>query len=263
MKIAYLGIDILQSVLQAALREDCEILKLFTCETDNVTEFNRAVLETARRRGIPVSTKRIGKADLQALAEAGCELLLCAGYYYRVPLTDAFPMVNVHPAPLPDCRGAWPMPLILLGAYDVGGVAFHRMAADFDAGDCLLQQTFTIAPLDTLEDYMQKVDALVPTMVHALFSDLPGCLRRAVPQGAGRYLPNPDASAWTVNADMTAAEADRILRAFYGYECLYRQGGALYELIGARAVRGEIAQPFPLRDGFISAPRVRKIREGF
>ena len=259
MKIAYLGIDLLQSCLQAALKEGCEILKIFTCETDNVTEFNTSILETARQRGIPVSRERVTRRDLMELAEEGCALLLCAGYYFRVPITEAFPMVNVHPAPLPQCRGAWPMPWILMGAHPVGGVTFHKMSEDFDTGDILLEQTFPLAPLDTLEDYMRKADALVPSLLHALLSDLSGCLSRAASQGEGRYLPNPQEGDWTVCEEMRVEEADRVLRAFYGYECLYRRGEERFELIRGRAMRGPAAEPFPLRDGYILAPKAKKV----
>ena len=117
MKTAYLGIDLLKPVLDALLGEGCRVLKLFTCPVDNVTETNTAVIGTARERGIPCTQARITAADLDWLASQGCGLLVCAGYYYRVPVTDAIPMVNFHPTPLPVGRGSWPMPrLILEGA---------------------------------------------------------------------------------------------------------------------------------------------------
>ncbi len=257
MKIAYLGIDMLQSVLHAVLREGHEVMHVFTCKTDNVTEFSLDVRNTAQRHGIPCTDERVTRADLDALARAGCELLLCAGYYHRVPITEAFPMVNVHPAPLPECRGAWPMPLILLGAHPVGGVTFHRMAREFDTGDILLESAFPIGEGDTLQDYMAHVDECVPGMVHTLLSDLPACLAKARPQGPGRYLPNPGEDAWTLSDTMTAREADRILRAFWGYECLYRHGGRVYEFIGARAVEGPAEGPYPLADGQIRPQKVR------
>lgn len=259
MKIAYLGIDLLKSVLDAALEQGCEVVRLFTCQTDNVTEFNTEVLEAARRLGIPATTRRVTRQDLDELAQAGCEAVLCAGYYYRVPVTNAFAMINVHPAPLPQCRGAWPMPLILLGAYPVGGVAFHKMDSGFDTGDILLERTFPIERGDTLQDYMRKVHALVPEMTRAVLGDLPGFLRRARRQGEGRYLPNPGSDVWTVRAQMDVEQADRVLRAFYGYECIYCRGEARFELIGARAVSGAPAEPFPLKDGYIIARKAEKI----
>ena len=64
MKTAYLGIDLLKPVLDALLAEGCEMLKLFTCPVDNVTEFNTAVIQTAEGRGIPYTLSRITAADL-------------------------------------------------------------------------------------------------------------------------------------------------------------------------------------------------------
>ena len=71
MKTAYLGIDLLKPVLDALLAEGCEILKLFSCPVDNVTEFNTAVLRTAVELGIPHTLTRISAADLEALAAIG------------------------------------------------------------------------------------------------------------------------------------------------------------------------------------------------
>ncbi len=260
MKTAYLGIDLLKPVLDALLGEGCQLLKLFTCPVDNVTETNTAVIGTARERGIPHTLERIAPADLEWLAGQGCELLVCAGYYYRVPVTDAFPMVNFHPTPLPVGRGSWPMPRLILEGAGLGGVTAHKMAADFDTGDILLREAF---PLDGREDhrtYMDKVWAKIPGMVHTLVSCLPQVLAGARSQGEGEYWPLPTEKDWTVTPDMDAAQADRILRAFYGYECVYRDGPVRTELIGGRLVPGEAAgQPFPVRGGHIEADRARRL----
>lgn len=258
MKIAYLGIDLLEPVLDALLGEGCRVLKLFTCPVDNVTEFNTVVIRTAQVRGIPYTLDRITAADLEELAAAGCELLVCAGYYYRAPVTDAFPMVNFHPTPLPVGRGSWPMPRLILEGAAEGGVTAHKMAADFDTGDILLQERF---PLDGREDhqtYMDKVYRRVPAMVRALVRDLPEVLANARPQGPGEYWPLPAEEDWTVGPEMDAARADRILRAFYGYECIYRDGIRRTELIGGRVIPGDPSgRPFPVRGGYITADRIR------
>ncbi len=257
MKIAYLGIDLLEPVLDALLGEGCRVLKLFTCPVDNVTETNTAVLEAARGRGIPHTLERVAPADLDWLASQGCELLVCAGYYYRAPVTDAFPMVNFHPTPLPVGRGSWPMPRLILEGAEFGGVTAHKMAADFDTGDILLRERF---PLDRREDhrtYMEKVYERIPAMVHALVNQLPQVLAGAQPQGAGEYWPVPTERDWTVTPDMDAAQADRVLRAFYGYECVYRDGPEKTELIGGRMVPGP--GPFPVGDGHIEADRIRRL----
>ena len=260
MRIAYLGIDLLKPVLDALLAEGCEVLKLFTCPTDNVTVFNTAVIHTAEERGIPCTLDRITAGHLDELAAEGCELLVCAGYYYRAPVTDAFPMVNFHPTPLPVGRGSWPMPKLILDGAELGGVTAHKMAAEFDAGDILLQERFPLTEREDHQTYMEKVYERVPAMVRALVNDLPGVLANARLQGAGEYWPLPTQADWTVTPDMDAARADRILRAFYGYECVYRDGGRETELIGGRVVFGGSAgRPFPVKGGHIIADKMRAL----
>ncbi len=261
MKIAYLGIDLLKPVLDALLEERCQVLKLFTCPVDNVTEFNTAVIKTAEKRGIPYTLDRITAADLDELAAQGCELLACAGYYYRAPITDAFPMVNFHPTPLPVGRGSWPMPWLILEGAKLGGVTAHKMAAEFDTGEILLRERF---PLDEREDhqtYMEKVSERVPGMVHVLIHNLSQVLENAQPQGAGEYWPLPAEKDWTVTPDMDAARVDRILRAFYGYECVYRDGERKTELIGGRVIFGESkGRPFSVQGGYVVADKMKALK---
>lgn len=260
MKIAYLGIDLLHPVLQAILREGGQVIKIFTCPTDNVTEFNTAVRETARTYGIPCTMERITARDLEELERAGCDLLVCAGYYYRVPVSDTLPMVNFHPSPLPLGRGGWPMPLILLRGLPCGGVTVHKMAAEFDTGDILLCESFPIRKGETLQSYMDQVYDRVPDMVKRLMTDLSGLLSEACPQGDGEYWPMPEERDWTVTEDMEAEQADRILRAFFGYECIYCAGGKRTELIGGRVVTGDPAgHAFPVQGGYIQAEKIREL----
>ena len=260
MKTAYLGIDLLKPVLDALLAEGCQVLKLFTCPVDNVTEFNTAVIQTAEERGIPYTLSRVTAADLDELAGAGCELLVCAGYYYRAPITDAFPMVNFHPTPLPVGRGSWPMPRLILEGAEFGGITAHKMAADFDTGEILLRERFPLAEREDHQTYMEKVCEKIPGMVHQLVNDLPQVLANARPQGAGEYWPLPREEDWTVTPDMDAAQADLILRAFYGYECVYRDGERRTELIGGRLIPGDrLGQPFPVRGGYLTADKIREL----
>lgn len=260
MNIAYLGIDLLKPVLDALLREGCRVLKLFTCPVDNVTEFNTAVIQTAQERRIPFTLERITAADLAWLSAQGCELLVCAGYYYRAPVTDAFPMVNFHPTPLPAGRGSWPMPRLILDGAEFGGVTAHKMAAEFDTGEILLRERFPLGRREDHRSYMEKVYERVPDMVRALVSGLPQVLANAQPQGAGEYWPLPTEKDWTVTPDMDAAQADRILRAFYGYECVFSDGVSKTELIGGRVILGDQpGRPFPVQGGYITADRVRSL----
>ena len=130
MKVIYLGIDMLYPVLDSIIDQGCNVMKLFSCPTDNVTEFNTRVLKTADKYNIPYTLNKITETDLIEFKEAGCDLLVCAGYYYRVPILETLPMVNFHPSPLPLGRGPWPMPIILLNGLPYGGfIPGNRPAA--------------------------------------------------------------------------------------------------------------------------------------
>ena len=260
MKIAYLGIDLLYPVLEALLEEGCKVLKIFTCPTDNVTEFNTKIKAIANRKNLPCTEEKITKKDLTWLRTQGCDLLICAGYYYRIPVTDAFPMVNFHPSPLPVGRGAWPMPIIILNQMKLGGITAHKMDETLDTGDILLQRTFPIKEEETLQSYMDKVFFLLPGMVHELVHKLPSLWREATPQGPGAYWKCPDESNWTITPDMDVEQADRILRAFYGYECIYQVDGHCIEMIEAKAVRGSLNRAeFPVKGGYLIAERRRTL----
>lgn len=260
MKIAYLGIDMLYPVLISLLGSDCEILKIFTCPTDNVTEYNTRVIQSAENYRIPYTVQRITKTDMKMLSEKGCVLLICAGYYYRIPVTKAFPMVNFHPSPLPLGRGPWPMPWIILKGLAQGGITAHKIVEELDAGDILLQETFAVDSDETLVTYMDKVSEKIPGMVERLLKDLSKLWENARPQGQGIYWDSPTPDQWTVKARMPVTEADRILRAFYGYECIYEKEGHLTELIGGRAIfGGDGRHEFSLRGGYIEAQKKRKL----
>ena len=152
------------------------------------------------------------------------------------------------------------MPRLILEGAAYGGVTAHKMAADFDTGDILLRERFPLGPREDHQTYMEKVYEKIPSMVRALVRRLPEVLEAAQPQGRGEYWPLPAEADWTVTPDMDAARADLILRAFYGYECVYRDGAQKTELTGGRVVLGDPAgRPFPVKGGYIAADRVRPL----
>lgn len=259
MKVAYAGIDLLSPALETLIAQGCEIMQVFTCKTDNITEFNIHVKALAARFGLPCTDERITRGDLERLRDDGCELFLCGGYYHLIPIADGLPMVNIHPAYLPEGRGAWPMPVTILRGLPESGVTLHKMAASFDTGDILLQRAFPVAPDENLESFMEKLCGFLPELVGELIADLPGVMARAVPQGAGSYWACPTEKDWTVTSEMSAEQADRILRAFYGYECIYRHENERFEMIRGRVT--SVRTPYPIRDGYLRAEKVRKLND--
>ena len=100
---------------------------------------------------------------------------------------------------------------------------------------------------------MEKANQLLPDMIKMLISDFDRLYAEAKPQGEGEYWKAPCKTDFTVTADMTVEEADLILRAFYGYECIYADGDSKQVIIGGRAVKSEKAEGkgLPLADGYI------------
>ncbi len=266
MKAAYVGIDMLYPALPALFETGCEIIKIYTCRTDNITEFNTQVVAFAQEHNIPLQINRILEDDLYELLDMGCDFVLVGGYYYVLPVIEKLRMVNIHPAYLPLGRGPWPMPVTILKGLTESGVTLHRVAPQLDTGDIILQAKVPVYPDDNLETLTQRQNAEVPEMVKRLVSDFDNLWNSATPQGDGEYWNMPLEDDYTVRSSDSFEEADLALRAFYGYECYYIDLHKLhtYELIGATAHRGTapsdtLEHIFPIEGGYISSPKARRV----
>lgn len=259
MKIAYIGIDLFFTALESLENCGCEIEEIFTCETDNKTEFNLKICDFAKKKNIPCQMTRITRDDVERLKKAGCELVVCAGYYFKIPANTGLPIVNIHPSLLPVGRGSWPMPQTILKGMKKSGVTVHKIAEGFDTGDILLQKEFDLDEQESLVSFMEKVYALIPSMMEELVKNFHELWRNARAQQGEEYWEAPTESDMTVRADMTAQEADRVLRAFLGYECYY-EGKERFEIIGGRAFKGEREEnSLSLLDGYIKYEKISRI----
>ena len=252
MKIAYAGFDLMYPAMEALASKN-ELIKLFTCDVDDEYETNFRVIELAKKLDIPVTTKRITREDIDELLDMGCELLVSAGYYYRIPVDKRLRMVNIHPSLLPYGRGAWPMPLAILDGLTESGVTIHKTEEGFDTGDILLQERFDLDADETLYSFMGKVNySLLPDMLDRLTSDFDDLWNNARPQGEGEYQPQPDPKDYIITPEDTVESANRILRAFFGFPCYYRDGKRVYELVSYMAYPGVgNEESLPLADGHI------------
>ena len=149
LKIAYIGIDLFFYALQSLVNLGCEVVEIFTCKTDNKTEFNVQICEFAKTNRIPCKMERITKEDILRLKDKGVEFAVCGGYYFRIPWDSELPIVNIHPSLLPVGRGSWPMPQTILKGLKKSGVTVHKIAEGFDEGDILLQREFDVESLRT------------------------------------------------------------------------------------------------------------------
>lgn len=224
MKVAFVGFDLFYDCLCALEESGCEIIKIFTYKTDNEYEFNEKVLAFAKDRSIPVKDTKITVDDLAYLHDSGCELLISAGYIYKIPICRDFPMINVHPALLPLGRGPWPMPVTILRGLSESGITLHKLEESFDTGDILLQKKIDVCDDENLETLTEKLQKTAARAVREIVSKLDFYYNNSTPQGEGEYWAEPDDGEMTFYFDTEAEEIDRILRAFYGYGCYYDTG---------------------------------------
>lgn len=251
MKIAYAGFDMMYPALEA-LGENNEVIKLFTCIVDGEFETNNRVISFAESGGIPWTTDRITPDDVEDLLKNGCELLVSAGYYYRIPTDSRLKMVNIHPSLLPYGRGAWPMPLAILDRLPESGVTIHKTEEGFDTGDILLQERFKLAPDENLDSFMDKVNTLLPSMIRRLTTDIDVLWDNARPQGEGVYQEEPHPEDYPLTRDDDPDYADRVLRAFYGYYAVYMDGDRVFRIRRGRVRSGENSEKkVPVSGGFI------------
>lgn len=254
MKIAYIGIDLFFCALESLHALGCEIGEIFTCKTDNITEFNTQICGFAKEHNIPCKMTRITVDDIERLKNENYDFAVCAGYYFKIPADTGLPIVNIHPSLLPVGRGSWPMPQTILKGMTKSGVTVHKIAEGFDTGDIMLQREFQLVKGETLVSFMDKVYELIPPMMSELTEHFGSLYANAVPQGDNDYWEAPTDEDMTVTESMTAEQADRILRAFWGYECIYKSKDKTLKIIGGRAHKGTTADKdnvLPIQNGYI------------
>ena len=123
----------------------------------------------------------------QAFAEAGCDLVLLAGYdqLLRAPYFGAFrgPTINIHPSLLPRHGGAGMMGLavhrsVLTAGDTESGVSIHWVTPALDAGPILAQARVPVLETDDAESLARRVLAmehrlLVDTLANLAAQGLP------------------------------------------------------------------------------------------
>ena len=120
---------------------------------------------------------------------------------------------------LPVGRGPWPMPVTILRGLPKSGVTLHKMENELDAGDILVQEEFDVLPCDNLETMTKKICEIGARLCTQTVNRFDAYWENAKPQGEYEYWSEPEKEEYTITPDTTPEIADRILRAFFGFEC--------------------------------------------
>lgn len=254
MKIAYFGYDLFYPCLEKlAEANDVEVMKVFSFPEDE-DDKNAKIRAAARKYGIEYSEKKVSEDDICALRGLGCNLLVSAGYAYKIPVISDLKGINLHPAYLPEGRGAWPMAQTILKGLKKTGLTVHMLENKFDAGDILLQKEYILKEDETLESLNMWFQNNSADMVYACVSDFYKFYMSRIPQSGGSYWKMPSKEDMTIDKYTTAKKADRILRAFYGSKCFYKDGKEVFNIKKGHISyngekKGDVLASFALEDG--------------
>lgn len=215
MKFAYCGYDFFSHILEDMLKEH-ELLELFAPKVDNEYDFNTKVISLAEEAGARTSHNPITSDDLERLKDAGCDLLVSAAYPHKIPKEISLIRygINIHPTLLPEGKGPWPLPWIILKEKQCSGVTIHKIAEEFDSGDTLVQKNFLLSPEENLDSLSIKTQMEARTMMRELLQDIDGLWSTATPQEGGSFWPMPERKDRTINWGSGVSEIDRMIRAF-------------------------------------------------
>ncbi len=219
MKVAYFGFDLFYDCLEQIRLSGNEIIKIFTCKVDGIYEFSDKVYSFAKKYNVEITDNKVNKSDIISLIEKDCDLLFCAGYYFKIPIIDGIKGVNIHPALLPEGRGPWPQPLTILKGFNKTGITLHKLSDKFDEGDIVLQKSFEVDADENLETITEKYAYYAKKVTKEFFKGVDELFNNSVAQSKGEYWSEPSENDMTFTSSDDCERIDRILRAFYGFKC--------------------------------------------
>ena len=217
MKIAYCGYDFFHACLRELLQQEHQILRVFSFSSNAPIDSYAYVKEICQQRKIPFTLQPITSQDLEILASKQCDLLITAGYPHKIPDLAPYAMrgINVHPTLLPQGRGVWPLPWLILKDFSYSGVTLHRLSQQWDSGDILLQDRYEISARDNLESLSAKAQILATQLIRRCFSDFEQYWQNAQAQAqSAEYWPYPPAHYRYIDWRQTVAQIDKTCRAF-------------------------------------------------
>ncbi len=109
------------------------------------------------------SREDLDRAIVQTLTDHGVEWVVMAGWMRIVTpvLINAFPqrILNIHPSLLPSFKGNRAVAQALAAGVKITGCTVHRVVAEVDSGEILMQAAVPVLPNDTVESLQNRIHA--------------------------------------------------------------------------------------------------------
>ena len=176
--------------LQALLESDHQVVLAVTHpKSEHAYEkiWDDSVADLGEKHGIPVLLRN--RPDdpglLAALRDAAPDIIVANNWRTVLP-PEVFDLpahgtLNIHDSLLPAYAGFSPLIWALINGEREVGVTAHRMNAELDAGDILLQRAVPVGATDTVTDLFHRtVDLITPVVTESL--DL-------IASGRARWIP--------------------------------------------------------------------------
>lgn len=160
-------------------------------------------------------------SDIQSLGDVA-GVLVSYGKIIPQPIIDLFSpsIINVHPSLLPLYRGPSPIESAIKNGDEQTGVSIMQLSAGMDAGPVFAQTVHSLSGAETRTDlYRTLATAGAAMLLSVLPAILDGSLR-PLPQDEtvatySHLLDKQD--AWLQPQTLTAAQAERLVRAHQGF----------------------------------------------
>jgi len=217
LKIAYCGYDFFHACLRELIRQNHEIVRVFSFSSSAEIDSHAYVKEICQQRKIPFTLQRLTTDDLQILSNKQCDVLITAGYPYKIPDLAPYSLrgVNIHPTLLPQGRGVWPLPWLILKDFTRSGVTLHRLTPQWDSGEILLQDSFDISQRDNLESLSAKSQILATQLIQTCFQNFDHYWQNAQAQAeTTEYWSYPAAPYRYIDWRQPVAQIDKTCRAY-------------------------------------------------
>lgn len=217
MKIAYCGYDFFSGCLRDLLACGCDVQAVFTMKCDNRFDFNQYIHDLCAQHALPLTDTPLDAQAIERLEAAGCELVITAGYPYKIPDLSRTRMcgINVHPTLLPVGRGPWPLSWVILKRLERSGVTIHALSNTFDTGNILAQREFPVSDRETLESLSAKSQLTAIALLREVVAGFDHYWDAQRPQtGEGSYWPRPSLADRTLDWRASVDDIERMCRAF-------------------------------------------------
>lgn len=217
MRFAIATLDRYLGIFEAFCLAGWTPTKLFTLPVRDPEFGTQArAIALAEKTGATVQLSRLSDADLSALGESGCEVLIVAGYDWKIPPWERALKyaVNFHPAPLPIGRGPYPLPRALLERRPFWGMTCHRLSAQFDAGDILAAEHFALHADECHERLNLRVQMAGKRLAIRVARNFVTLWDGAQPQDGGSYWSRTTLSERILDFTLPHAEVLRKVRAY-------------------------------------------------